>query len=64
MSKWTHTICDVCWDVLVPGRRATRMIDVERETCCRCGEETVSGIYMRADPGTLLCKGNHDAARG
>ena len=59
MSKWNHTICSTCWEKKNPGREAARVIDGVRELCCYCGESTTSGIFVRDDPATLRCKGEH-----
>ena len=50
MSEWrTAPICDRCWDIEEPGRSPVRLNGVVKETCCRCGEQTTSGIYVRRD---------------
>ena len=48
--NWTHCICDSCWTKLNPGRKAVVMVVASEETCCFCGENTESGLYIRADP--------------
>jgi len=61
MSKWTHSICAVCWAEKNPQRvpvRATSSF-VITDTCCVCGMKHESGIYFRQDPMTLRCKGVH-----
>jgi hypothetical protein len=42
-------ICDFCWDVEEPTRVPVRFTisELRRETCYRCGEPTMSGIYVR-----------------
>lgn len=50
MSKFTnHSLCEDCWDARNPGRRAVRAIDdnPKRDTCCKCGRATGSGIFVR-----------------
>lgn len=59
MSKWNHSICDRCWEKKEPNREPVRVVDAERELCCYCGFSHKSGIYVRADPNTLRCKGVH-----
>lgn len=59
MSPWTHALCDDCYAAVEPGREPVRMLLPEDETCCRCREETKSGIYYRADPKTMHCKPGH-----
>jgi hypothetical protein len=60
MSKWTHSICDDCWNQKNPGREAVRVRTLPLETCCFCLHDHVSGIYVRGDPTTTPCKGMHD----
>jgi len=60
MSKWTHAICQDCWDEQNPDRQAVRVVLGELERCCYCLEDTASGIYVRADPDTTGCEGVHD----
>lgn len=50
MSRWTHAVCDDCYEELEPGRTPTRMVEAELEVCCSCGDLTASGIFYRADP--------------
>jgi hypothetical protein len=50
---WTQPICDDCWDERHPDRRSHRLVHTETEVCCFCGEQTVSGIYLRIDPATV-----------
>jgi hypothetical protein len=56
---WTHSICEDCWDLQHPDRKAHRIAaagDVLRRFrergCCFCGEAHHSGIFVRADPAT------------
>lgn len=59
MPKWTHLICQSCWDEKNPNRElATMIIDSGLlSPCCFCGDLTTSGIYIRENSDTLLCKG-------
>lgn len=43
-------LCDDCWDEACPETPSPREDRGDRETCCGCGEETWSGIYVRVDP--------------
>lgn len=64
MSRWTHASCLACYHVKYPGKwppRAKAEVR-ETETCCYCGTQTVSGIYVRDDPNTLKCGGKHNDA--
>lgn len=51
--SWTQPLCRACWDLAYPGRRPTRVIDSDLETCCVCGQPTSAGIYVRVDPATV-----------
>lgn len=53
MSRWTHALCDRCWGALEGERIPSRVREADRETCCRCGGVTFSGIYYRADPASM-----------
>ena len=59
MSRWTHPTCEPCFVKRYPDRQPVRLRDPELETCCHCGETTQSGIYTRADPESLRCRGYH-----
>jgi hypothetical protein len=50
---WTQAVCDRCWDLWSPGRSPVRLVKPQKERCSACGEETHSGIYVRADPKTV-----------
>lgn len=67
MAEWTHNFCERCWfsspfaahesgGFRLPSRVKAETGDV----CCSCGSPTVSGIYVRRDETTLLCKGDHE----
>ena len=58
-SKWTHSICDDCWNINYLSDPC-RIIDPEPEKCCFCGKEHSSGIFIRKDPKQTPCKGNHE----
>ena len=61
MSSWTHAICSDCWDKREPGRPAPRLGEPgPAEICCFCGLPTASGIYVRDDPATVKCAGQHE----
>lgn len=59
MSEWTHPICELCWHLREPNRVPVRIKDAQKESCCFCGTATQSGIYVRQDPKTTLCRGTH-----
>lgn len=66
MSRWTHPICDECWNAQNPGQRVVRVTDpvMGGAGCCWCGEPT-EGIFTRSDPETTPCGGEgpeHDVA--
>ena len=58
MNDWTHSICNKCWEQHIK-REPVRVLDTKEEPCCHCGESHLSGIYLRADPDTFPCGGNH-----
>lgn len=57
--SWTHTKCDSCWQAAEPERVPFRLRGAPAETCCWCGRQSTSGIYVREDPALLPCPG-HD----
>lgn len=57
MSKWTHSMCEVCYQILEPDRLIVRLINPDLEACCRCSQGHQSGIYYRAHPDMFPCKG-------
>lgn len=60
MSRWNHAICDGCWTERNPHRVPVRIAVefVQAEPCCYC-DGTARGIFVRADPETVPCAGNH-----
>lgn len=61
MSEWSHSICDDCW-LIKCGEEGELRLPVrvkyehrDEETCCFCGEKTMSGIYIRQDPAKMDC---------
>jgi hypothetical protein len=61
VSRWTHAICANCWNEKHPDREPVRLkeefLDETAVPCCFCGKPQQSGIFMRADPFGLACKG-------
>lgn len=59
MSIWYHPVCDVCWRILCdpPHREPVRMLRAGEAVCCGCGAHTTSGIFIRADPNRMHCRG-------
>lgn len=51
--SWTQPVCIDCWHAEHPGDRGNALSPAEPETCCKCGVETRSGIYIRIDPETV-----------
>ena len=60
--SWTQPQCERCWINLntaidptfeVTIRQPVMVKDREIETCAFCGEFTIVGIYVRADPSTI-----------
>jgi len=60
-SKWTHSICQKCWDEMNPGRVAIKATGADLEKCCFCGMLHDSCIYVRRDPAAVACNGVHDS---
>lgn len=56
MSRWTHSICELCWFNREPDREPARLNLPDQEDCCFCGSPTTSGIYVREDPTGLHCQ--------
>ena len=50
---WNQPLCNDCWNAENPYRAAFRMGFAPAETCCMCGTQTTSGIYVRRDPKTV-----------
>jgi hypothetical protein len=46
-------MCASCWN----ERRVTKAVEgnAESESCCWCGSDTTSGIWVRNDPEKLSC---------
>lgn len=53
MPDWTQAICLRCWNEKNPDRQAHKLLEVEQEICCYCGDTTKDGIYIRVDPRTV-----------
>ena len=60
MSKWTHAICQPCWEQRADTSEPFRLTVCPPEPCCFCGVSTDSGIFVRADPRPLRCQGIHE----
>jgi hypothetical protein len=59
VSRWTHSICDACWEKREPQQYLDpyRLEDQEEETCCFCSQRHRSGIYIRSHWADLPCNG-------
>lgn len=57
-NLWNHSICAECFDWIRPGQTpiAIKPEFVEQETCCLCGHQHKSGIYIRRDPAVMPCR--------
>lgn len=51
--SWTQPVCMDCWRAENPGRDPVLMVTVEPERCCKCGADSLAGIYIRIDPKTV-----------
>ena len=61
ISFGPHPMCEHCWDFVTHCRPPYRLAQDFRdyETCCRCGDQTMSGIYLRHDGSQLFsCPGH------
>ena len=63
--SWRHTVCDSCYNERSAADDAmpetpVRLKHTELEKCCGCGVEHTSGIYIRAEPSSMQCRGNHE----
>jgi hypothetical protein len=50
---WTQPLCVACWNRDNPDRQAGNDPVGPPERCCKCGDPTRSGIYVRIDPATV-----------
>lgn len=57
MSGWTHRICGECYGKKHPERMPVRVLGDPGGVCCFCGKDAGGGIFVRADPRTINCKG-------
>lgn len=51
--SWIQPICAGCYNRRYPGRDPACFSPPGTESCCDCGNTTVTGIYMRVDPGMV-----------
>lgn len=50
MSRWESlAICAKCWVAENPDRKPVVITQTGIEKCCRCGDWTSAGIYIRAE---------------
>lgn len=47
---WTQPACEPCAEYRMPGRVAYRVVHPAPETCCICGTNTTSGVFIRVNP--------------
>jgi len=50
---WRQPCCEGCWKRKADSA-PQRVTEHRRERCAWCGKQTCSGIYVRADPTTVL----------
>ncbi len=51
---FTQAVCAPCWNERNPANHVIPgYTGGELETCCYCGNETLSGLYVRVDPTTV-----------
>lgn len=62
--RWTQPCCDACWGHYFEARgqnhQPITVTHPEREQCAWCGEDTHSGIYVRADPNSVPYPASYD----
>jgi len=58
-TQWTHPICERCWRAAEGPRLPARITPADPERCCFCAGATRAGIYVRRDPTTVPCRGDH-----
>jgi hypothetical protein len=52
--SWTQPVCIACWNRDNPDRQTAGRGDIGTlERCCKCGNNTQSGLYVRIDPRTV-----------
>jgi hypothetical protein len=56
-GMWRHLVCGTCWLAQNGGHHVDDVGGDVVGLCCFCGRETSSGIYTRADPREVACKG-------
>ncbi len=60
MSRWKHLMCAACWNERRDKYASVYTLAVEGansegESCCWCGNNTTSGIWLREDPEKMSC---------
>jgi hypothetical protein len=51
--SWTQPACDTCFAGTFPNVANPVRVLGETETCCMCGCQTRSGLYVRLNPSTV-----------
>ncbi len=62
MMTWKHVLCADCWYGGQPGpfkRKPVLVLNAPPAVCCQCRKGTLVPIYIRQDPTTLACGGEH-----
>ena len=52
-----HCLCLRCWRSKMGDVQPSALASAPRDTCCRCGRDTDSGIYVRAHFSSMACAG-------
>ena len=62
MSKFTHNICEDCWNIKNPDKQVIKTyVDYrDGDKCCYCGNIHCSDIFVRDLPSNCACNGEHD----
>jgi hypothetical protein len=62
--SWNAPICWQDWELRHPDRDPVRARYAHAVTCAYCGEQTDSGIFVRADPRSVPFPPLEDDDRG
>ncbi len=65
MSRWTHSICEDCWNEREPLEPVRLKPEIRQaESCCYCGQTHTSGIYIRDNWAFTRCRGETGIHKG
>lgn len=62
MTRWTHNLCQQCWDGTHPGgEKPFSKLKNTEDHCCICGKLNRDGIYYKWNPKEMPCGGKHSS---